>query len=78
MAEKIEFAKKPEGDEPWDVAIIGSGPAALTAAIYTTRGAASTIIFLSAIYHGMGEEGKKYVEATFEKIRKGGYLKPTP
>jgi len=26
----------------------------------------------------MGEEGKKYVEATFEKIRKGGYLKPTP
>lgn len=28
----------------WDVIIIGSGPAALTAAIYTTRGAASTVI----------------------------------
>jgi thioredoxin reductase (NADPH) len=28
----------------WDVAIIGSGPAALTAAIYTTRGAASTVV----------------------------------
>lgn len=39
-----EFASKPKGDEPWDVAIIGSGPAALTAAIYTTRGAASTVI----------------------------------
>src|SRR5512141_1994195 len=29
---------------PWDVAIIGSGPSGLTAAIYTTRGAASTLI----------------------------------
>lgn len=29
----------------WDIAIIGSGPSGLTAAIYTTRGAASTIIF---------------------------------
>jgi len=38
------FAPKPAVNEPWDVAIIGSGPAALTAAIYTTRGAASTII----------------------------------
>src|SRR3989344_9677656 len=38
------FATKPEGDTPWDVAIIGSGPASLTAAIYTTRGAASTLI----------------------------------
>jgi thioredoxin reductase (NADPH) len=41
---KQEFAQKPKGDEPWEVAIIGSGPAAFTAAIYTTRGAASTII----------------------------------
>lgn len=39
-----EFASKPKEGEPWDVVIIGSGPAGLTAAIYTTRGAASTII----------------------------------
>lgn len=39
------FAPKPENAlGPWDVVIIGSGPAALTAAIYTTRGAASTLI----------------------------------
>lgn len=42
--EKITFAPKPKKGEPWDVAIIGSGPAALTAAVYTTRGAASTLI----------------------------------
>jgi thioredoxin reductase (NADPH) len=42
--EKIEFAQKPKESEPWEVAIIGSGPASFTAAIYTTRGAASTII----------------------------------
>jgi thioredoxin reductase (NADPH) len=42
---KIEFAQKPKDfTGPWDVAIIGSGPASLTAAIYTTRGAASTLI----------------------------------
>ena len=35
---------KPAEGQPWDVAIIGSGPAGLTAAIYTTRGAASTVI----------------------------------
>lgn len=45
MEEIIKFASKPAKSEPWDVAIIGSGPAALTSAIYTTRGAASTIIF---------------------------------
>lgn len=47
------FAKKP--DEPtgvWDVAIIGSGPAGLTAAIYATRGAASTIIFGGEVWGG--------------------------
>ena len=44
MAEEI-FATKPQKPRgPWDVAIIGSGPAALTAAVYTTRGAASTLI----------------------------------
>lgn len=40
-----EFAPKPKEGEPWDVAIVGSGPAGFTAAIYSTRGAASTIIF---------------------------------
>lgn len=44
MTEIIEFAQKPDEGQPWDVAIIGSGPASLTAAIYTTRGAASTLI----------------------------------
>ena len=32
-------------DKTYDVAIIGSGPAGLTAAIYTSRGAASTVVF---------------------------------
>lgn len=44
MSEKIEYTAKPKKGEPWDVVIIGSGPSALTAAIYTTRGAASTLI----------------------------------
>lgn len=44
MGEQIEFAPKPGEGQSWDVAIIGSGPAALTAAIYTTRGAASTLL----------------------------------
>jgi len=43
MAEQT-FAQKPSEGEPWDVVIVGSGPSALTAAIYTTRGAASTLI----------------------------------
>jgi len=39
------FAPKPQDSKgPWDIAIIGSGPAALTSAVYTTRGAASTLI----------------------------------
>src|SRR3989337_2553743 len=44
MAENVQFAQKPKEGEAWDVAIVGSGPAALTAAIYTIRGAASTLI----------------------------------
>jgi thioredoxin reductase (NADPH) len=39
------IAKKPTDPKgPWDVVIIGSGPSAFTSAIYTTRGAASTLI----------------------------------
>lgn len=44
MPEKQIFVQKPQKGEAWDTIIIGSGPAALTAAIYTTRGAASTLI----------------------------------
>lgn len=44
MQEKQIFAPHPQKGEAWDTIIIGSGPAALTAAIYTTRGAASTLI----------------------------------
>jgi len=36
----------------WDVAIIGSGPSGLTAAIYTTRGAASTVILAGEVWGG--------------------------
>jgi thioredoxin reductase (NADPH) len=43
--EQIFSTKPTDPKGPWDVAIIGSGPSGLTAAIYTTRGAASTIIF---------------------------------
>jgi thioredoxin reductase (NADPH) len=52
MEEVIEFASKPKEGEPWDVAIIGSGPAAMTAGIYTTRGAASTLILAGASWGG--------------------------
>lgn len=41
----MSFAPKPDQEAgPWDVVMIGSGPASLTAAIYTTRGASSTLI----------------------------------
>ncbi|MBN1168571.1 thioredoxin-disulfide reductase [Candidatus Woesebacteria bacterium] len=46
------FAEKPDKDDPWDVVIIGSGPSALTAAIYTTRGAASTLIIAGESWGG--------------------------
>lgn len=38
------FTEKPQKGQSWDVVILGSGPSALTAAIYTTRGAASTLV----------------------------------
>jgi len=39
-------------DKIWDVAIIGSGPASLTCAIYTTRGAASTLVLAGEAWGG--------------------------
>jgi thioredoxin reductase (NADPH) len=52
MEDTNVFAKKPAKDELWDTIIIGSGPAALTAAIYTTRGAASTLIIGGDVWGG--------------------------
>jgi thioredoxin reductase (NADPH) len=46
------FAPKPTSGEPWEVVIIGSGPAALTAAIYTTRGATSTLVLAGEKWGG--------------------------
>lgn len=46
------FASKPKENEPWDTIILGSGPAGLTAAIYTTRGAASTLIVAGDTWGG--------------------------
>jgi thioredoxin reductase (NADPH) len=39
-------------EKVYDVCIIGSGPAGLTAAIYTTRGAASTLILGGEVWGG--------------------------
>lgn len=51
--EKQVFSTKPSDPKgPWDVAIIGSGPSGFTAAIYTTRGAASTIVFGGEMWGG--------------------------
>ena len=41
---KQVYSEKPKKGDPWDIAIIGSGPSGLTSAIYTSRGAASTLI----------------------------------
>lgn len=48
----MEFATKPKEGEAWDIAIVGSGPSSLTAAIYTTRGAASTLVLGGANWGG--------------------------
>lgn len=51
--ESQQISNKPSDPKgPWDVAIIGSGPSGLTAAIYTTRGAASTIVFSGESWGG--------------------------
>lgn len=46
------IANRPNQGEPWGVIVLGSGPAALTAAIYTTRGAASTLIVGGEVWGG--------------------------
>ena len=50
--EQQKFFEKPAEGQPWDIAIIGSGPSAFTAAIYTTRGAASTLLLGGANWGG--------------------------
>jgi thioredoxin reductase (NADPH) len=52
MGENIQLVKKPNEGQPWDVAVIGSGPAGLTAAIYTTRGAVSTLVLAGEKWGG--------------------------
>ncbi|MEK7497585.1 MAG: thioredoxin-disulfide reductase [Patescibacteria group bacterium] len=39
-------------DKIWDVIVVGSGPAGLTAALYVTRGAASTLVIAGEIWGG--------------------------
>lgn len=51
--DKQIFAPQPDDAHgPWDALVIGSGPAGLTAAIYTTRGAASTLILGGEVWGG--------------------------
>ncbi|MGA2910582.1 MAG: thioredoxin-disulfide reductase [Candidatus Microgenomates bacterium] len=52
MESQVIASKPTDTKGPWDVAIIGSGPAGLTAAIYTTRGAASTLILGGTVWGG--------------------------
>lgn len=46
------FTDKPKEGKPWDVIIIGSGSSAFTAAIYTTRGASSTLVLAGEKWGG--------------------------
>lgn len=52
MQPQEAIAPKPKEGEPYDVLIIGSGPAGLTAATYTTRAALSTLIVAGAKWGG--------------------------
>ncbi|QQG41736.1 MAG: thioredoxin-disulfide reductase [Candidatus Woesebacteria bacterium] len=52
MDQQIFSSKPSDPKGPWDVAIVGSGPSGLTAAIYTTRGAASTLILGGEVWGG--------------------------
>lgn len=45
-------APRPKEGEPYDTIIIGSGPAGLAAAVYTTRGALSTLVLGGAKWGG--------------------------
>jgi thioredoxin reductase (NADPH) len=52
MESQIIAPKPADPKGPWDVVIIGSGPSGLTAAIYSTRGAASTLILGGEVWGG--------------------------
>lgn len=52
METQIVAPKPSDPQGPWDTIIIGSGPAGLTAAIYSTRGAASTLILGGEVWGG--------------------------
>ena len=55
----------------------GTGPVSLVNCTFNdvswhmTGPAENTLSFLRAMYHGMGDQGKSIVEATFEQIRSG-------
>lgn len=38
--------------------------------------AASTVNFMTGLYHGMGENGRDLIEKTFDQIRAGGVSGP--
>jgi thioredoxin reductase (NADPH) len=52
MESQIIASKPADPKGPWDVVVIGSGPSGFTAAIYTTRGAASTLILGGEVWGG--------------------------
>jgi hypothetical protein len=53
----------------------GTGAVSLVECSFTnvswvfSGGAEKTLVFLNALYHGMGEGGRKLVESTFDNIR---------